>query len=158
MQPNPDLLAQGIRFEAVTADDLSAWLETKKECYHAYVDTYYGGWVDEMQTQLNTVSFAKALDLTCFRKIIHNDMTAGFLGYNVLPDRIADVTIHMRESTRNMGIGSCFLHFLTDLSRKSGKPIYLKVFKTNPARHLYARFGFLIYENTESHFLMIFES
>lgn len=157
MQPSPELLAQDIRFEAVSADDLFAWLETKKECYRAYVDEYYGGWIDEMQIQLNTASFAKALGLTCFRKIIHNNATVGFFGYRVLPDRIADVTIHMCESSRNKGIGSCFLHFLTDVSRKSGKPIYLKVFKTNPARHLYARFGFHIYAETESHFQMIFD-
>lgn len=156
MQPTPRLLSMGIHFEPVSASDLNAWLDTKQACYRAYVDTYYGGWNDEMQIRLNTKSFESACSMTCFQKITRYGRTVGFMGYNELEDRIQGVTIHMYAEYRNQGIGSGFLRELISLSQSTGKPIYLKVFKSNPAQYLYSRHNFSIYNETVSHFLMKF--
>jgi len=147
-----------IRLERVEKSDLSAWIDTKKACYQEYVDQYYGGWDDAVQAQLNTSSFESALRMNFFRKVVFGGETVGFMGFNELPDRIAGITVHLYAHARNHGIGSNFLEQITELSRRSGKPAYLKVFKTNPARRLYERFGFGVYGETDSHFLMSYNA
>ena len=156
MLMNSQFDAQGIRFEPASDADLPAWLETKKACYRTYVDEYYGGWIDDVQIQLNTTAFANALTLTFFRKIVLNGETVGFLGFDEKEDRIDGVTIHMYESMRNHGIGSHYLRELTSRSTNTSKPVYLKVFKSNPAKDLYNRFSFCVYDETDSHYLMRF--
>lgn len=140
--------------EEVEESDLSAWLETKKVCYKAYVDQYYGGWVDEQQIELNTKTFRKACEMSYFRKIVSNAKTVGFLGYDEKENRIDGITIHMYDHARNHKIGSNFLQHITEQSNILHKPAYLKVFKTNPAYRLYLRFGFRPYDETDSHYMM----
>lgn len=149
--------AEQFMLEVVTSSDLPKWLDSKRECYKDYVDQYYGGWFDDVQVRLNKSSFDKARKMSYFRKIVLNGETAGFCGYDVQQDKIVDVTIHMYEFARNKGIGSSFLYHLTECSCTAGKPAYLKVFKTNPAKRLYERFGFTIYGETDSHYLMVFK-
>lgn len=148
---------QEIRLEAVAHADLPAWIDTKKACYKNYVDQYYGGWVDDIQAKRNTATFEKSLSMTYFRKITIGGSTVGFLGYDEQRDRITGITVHMYAHARNLGIGSGFLAQITERSRITGKPAYLKVFKSNPARILYERFGFRVYNETESHLLMKYE-
>jgi len=143
-----------ICLKTVLSSDLTAWIDTKKACYKEYVDQYYGGWVDEIQAELNTATFKKAMQMSYFRKITIGGETVGFQGYDELPDSIAGITIHMYEPARNHGIGSGFLRKVIALSQSTGKPAHLKVFKTNPAQRLYRRFGFAVYDETESHYLM----
>ena len=143
--------------EPVIDSDLPVWIDSKKACYRVYVDRYYGGWNDEMQVSLNTEAFGKSRSMSFFRKIVLDGSTVGFCGYDEQSDRIAGVTIHMYEKARNQGIGSYFLEQLTEYSRSRGKPVYLKVFRTNPARRLYERFGFSTYGETDSHYLMLFQ-
>ena len=134
--------------------DLPLWLETKKACYKRYVDQYYGGWIEAQQIQLNTKTFHNASKLTYFRKIVLNNRTVGFLGYDEKSDRIDSITIHMLEEARNHGVGSAFLNQIIALCGNTGKHASLKVFKTNPARRLYERNGFKVYGETDSHYLM----
>jgi len=43
------------------------------------------------------------------------------------------------------------------LSKEIKKPIFLKVFKSNPAQNLYKQFGFETYSETSTHYLMKFD-
>lgn len=141
-------------FEIVSENDLAAWIDSKRACYKNYVDQYYGGWNDDVQTQLNTNSFVKAQEMAVFRRIVVADQTVGFCGYDIKPDRIDGITIHMYEHIRNHGIGSYFLRQVMEQSNACMIPAHLKVFKTNPARKLYERFGFCVYDESDSHYFM----
>lgn len=143
-----------IRFESVASTDLAAWIDTKKACYKEYVDQYYGGWKDDQQEKLNSITFEKSMQMHYFKKITLNGSTVGFMGYDEQEDRITGITIHMYEHARNQGVGSRFLRQIIHRCNETGKSAYLKVFKTNPAQHLYSRFGFTVYDQTESHLLM----
>lgn len=154
MKLSEELLAQGFRLERPTPADFPAWFETKKICYKGYVDHYYGGWNDEAQLTLNAASFEKSMNMTCFLKILLNQTAVGFVGYDEQADCITGITIHMTEAARNRGIGSLFLQHISERSRETCKPAYLRVFKTNTARLLYERFGFETYDETASHYLM----
>ena len=146
-----------IMLENVTSDDLAVWLDSKKVCYRKYVEEYYGSWVDVIQTEMNTASFVKAMQLSYFRKIVIDGKPVGFMGYDEQPDCIIGITIHMYPEARNCGIGSLFLKSVVERSHTMGKTAYLKVFKSNPARRLYERFGFRIYDENDSHYFMRYD-
>jgi ribosomal protein S18 acetylase RimI-like enzyme len=60
----------------------------------------------------------------------------------------------MIEIAQNRGMGSFYLRHITSLSNETNKPVFLKVFKSNPAQNLYKGFEFEIYSETVSHYLM----
>jgi ribosomal protein S18 acetylase RimI-like enzyme len=149
-----NLTDKGFALFAVKESDLPDYLFVKKYCYKKYVDEYYGGWIDDMQIDMNTDIFEKTIKQTCFQKIMLYNKTVGFFGYNELEDKIGGITIQMIKEAQNHGLGSYYLEYLLLLSAKSNKPIFLKVFKSNPAQNLYKRFGFEIYDETSTHYLM----
>lgn len=81
-------------------------------------------------------------------------LTVGFFAYNELEDKIDDISIQIIEKAQNKGVGSFYLRHITSLSKRTNKPIMLKVFKSNPAGNLYKRFGFEKYMETASHYFM----
>lgn len=150
MKLTNELIKKGFALREATDADLPAWLESKKVCYKDYVDQYYGGWEDGMQAKLNTATFEKSRRMSCFRVIEQRGEIVGFFGFDEQPEQVVGLTIHMFPQGRNQGLGSFFLEQVRTL----GKPAALKVFKTNPARRLYERHGFKVYDETESHYLM----
>ena len=154
MRLTDELINQGFLLQEVIIDDLNKYVDVKRCCYNKYVDEYYGGWIDNLQINMNTDAFKNMLKETCFQKILFNNVTVGFFSYNELEDKIEGISIQMTELAQNKGMGSFYLQFITSLSQKTNKPIFLKVFKSNPARNLYKRFGFDKYSETETHYLM----
>lgn len=150
----PALTKKGFSFFTVQPEDFPAYLQTKKECFRRYVDEYYGGWVDETQRRMNRENFEKCRGQSCFQKVLLYGETAGFFGFDEQEDSIGGVTIQLSENARNQGIGSFFLQEVTALSERTGKPVYLQVFRSNPARRLYQRFGFLAEDADSSHYRM----
>ena len=53
---------------------------------------------------------------------------------------------------RNLGIGSEILEYL--IITYPNTRLYLRTYKQNPARKLYMRFGFVIYDETEDYWWM----
>lgn len=144
------LASLGFGLADVDAADLEDYLRIKRICYEKYTMEYYGSWNEEM----NRESFARVLGATCFKKILMNGKTVGFFAFREMEDEIGIISIEMLEESRNKGIGTFFLGLVTEMSRKTGKPASLKVFKSNPARDLYGRFGFNVCAKTESHYHM----
>ena len=149
-----ELKNKGFSLSNVGECDLPDYLIIKKKCYKKYVDEYYGGWVDTVQTEMNTNAFNRLSNKSNFLKILLNSETVGFFSFDVLENKIEGITIQLIEQARNMGLGSFYLNYITSLSDKNSVPIFLKVFKSNPAKNLYNRFGFKIYDETSSHYLM----
>lgn len=146
--------SSGFSLSSVCESDYPEYFKVKKICYKKYVDEFYGGWDDDVQLVKNKTSFENAFAFTYFSKIMLNDEVVGFLTYCEKADRISNVSLQMIPNAQNNGIGSHFLGCLVDLSDRTGKDIYLKVFKTNPAQNLYKRFDFIVYDETVSHYLM----
>lgn len=149
-----ELISQGFSLQKVTMDDLNGYIDVKRTCYRKYVDEYYGGWDENIQIKMNTEAFYDMMNNTFFQKIMLNDLTVGFLAYDVEIDRIDKISIQMIGEAQNKGIGSLYLQHITMLSKETKKPIFLKVFQSNPAQNLYKRFRFEIYSETSTHYLM----
>lgn len=157
MKISKNLADSGFSVENVISNDLQDYIDIKRSCYQKYVDQYYGGWIEEVQIKMNNDIFEKTRRQVCFQKIIMMGETVGFWGFNEFDDRIDNITIQMVEKARNQGVGSFFLEQILSISKEGKKPVFLKVFRTNPAQNLYKSFGFVIFEDTPSHFLMRYD-
>ena len=151
---SPKLQACGFALAEVRDEDYNEYYRVKEACYRGYVNEYFGGWVDEVQREMNFKQFVEARQCTCFQKILLRGETVGFFAYDEHAALIDGITIQMLEQARNHGLGSWYLEQITT----KNKPIELKVFKSNPAQKLYARFGFVVCDETASHYLMRYET
>ena len=152
-----ELTDQGFSLSNVNKEDFNAFYSISRECYEKYVDEYFGGWIENFQLKMNTDSFEGAMKKSTYKKILLNDEIVGFFSFDELNDKVDGVSIHMTKKARNKGIGTFYLNYITSISDKSKKPILLRVFKSNPAYNLYKRFGFEVYDNTDSHYLMRYD-
>ena len=149
------LIDKGFSIAEVTPDDFGSFKRLRRCLYEKYVDQYFGGWVEEKQNRFHKNEFEQIR--TCFKKVVMNGETVGFFAYDEAEDKIDEISIFMLEKAQNQGIGSFYLEHIISLSDKGNKPIFLQVFKSNPAQNLYKRFGFVVYDETKSHSLMKYD-
>ncbi len=133
---------------------MECYLVVKKICYAKYVDEYFGRWIENVQTKMNTTAFHEMMGKTCSRKLLLNNKTVGVFAYSEEKDKIDGIFTQMVGTAQNKGIGSFYLKYITTPSERINKPIFLKVFKSNPAQNLYRRFSFEIYCKTSTHCLI----
>jgi ribosomal protein S18 acetylase RimI-like enzyme len=157
MELTPALTNKGFSLSDVEPSDFEPYFAVKKACYKKYVDEYFGGWVDETQRTMNTDAFNKISQETCFVKLLLHGSIVGFFAFDVQDDAIGGISIQMLECARNQGVGSFYLSHVISLANEQKKPIFLKVFQSNPAQKLYKRFGFSVYDKTNSHYLMRYD-
>lgn len=156
MRLTVELINQGFSLQDVSINDLDNYIDVKRVCYKKYVDEYYGGWIEDIQIKMNTDAFNEMMKETCFQKLLLNNVPVGFFAYNELHDKFEGISIQMIELSQRKGVGSFYLQYIASLSMKENKPVFLKVFKSNPAQNLYKRFGFYKYGETEMHYLMMY--
>ena len=152
-----DLTDKGFSLSVVDEYDFTEYQLIHRICYERYIDEYFGGWVNDVQLKKQTDAFNKARTCSCHKKILLSGETVGFFTFDELSDKIDGISIQMIEKARNMGMGSFYLSHITVLSVQSKKPIFLQVFKSNPAQKLYQRYGFEVYDETLSQYLMKYD-
>ena len=151
------LTDMGFSMAEVDECDLDIYYAVSRTCYEKYVDEYFGGWVDDIQRKMNRDAFDKERSQSFFRKLLIHGEVVGFFAFDELHDKIEGVTIQMIEKAQNKGVGSFCLQHIVSLSEENHKPIFLRVFMTNPAQNLYKTFGFEVYDQTYSHYLMRYD-
>lgn len=157
MELTSDLKNKGLSLCDIELSDFETYYNVSKMCYEKYVVEFFGGWIEENQIKMNKDAFIHEMKETCFKKLLLNGSTVGFLAFDVLEDRIDGVMIQMLAEVQNKGIGSFYLRHIVSLSNQQNKPIFLRVFMSNPAQNLYMRFGFEVYDKTISHYLMRYD-
>lgn len=135
-----------------TEKDREFVFDVKRICYEKYVDEFYGGWNEEKQQEmfeefLKSYSGDMKIIMVCGER-------AGFLNGNINDKgQYEQGNICLLPKFQGKGIGTTIL--IDIINSNIGRDILLKVFKSNPAKRLYERLGFEIYDETNSHFLMI---
>lgn len=151
-----DLINNGFSLQDAGKDDLERYIDIKRACCKKYVDEYNGGWIEDIQVIINTDSFYRMQKYTCFQKILLHDKVVGFFAYNEHADRISEISLQLIEDVRNKGIESFYLSHITSLSKDTDKPIFFNTYKSDPIQEIYKKFGFKIYDQSRTHFLMSF--
>jgi len=152
-----NLADKGFAISSVDKSDFDVYFEISRACYEKYVNEYFDGWVDEFQLTMNTDAFNKEMGQSTFMKLLLNDEIVGFFAFDELGDKIDGVMIQMIETAREKGFGSFYLNHITSIANNTNKSIFLQVFKSNPAKNLYERFGFTIYDESISHYQMRYD-
>lgn len=151
-----ELLDQGLLLQNAELDDLNAYIKIKKACCKRYVDQYYGGWDNRIQTIISKDSFHRLLEVTYFCKILQNETIVGFFSYKEQQDQISEVSLLLLPSNRGKGLEEFFLSYLVSHSKETHKPVYITVYQSDPWKGPLVDAGFQVYDKSRSHYLMSF--
>ena len=133
----------------------SEWLwQTKTRCLRGYIEQTWGAWDEDLQRARFDASFEPEE----IQIITTGGRDAGFIAARRLPDEIQLLNLMVAPEFQNLGIGSAVLRELLAGARQSGLPVRLQVMKVNPARRLYERLGFVVIDESATHFRMIWRS
>ncbi|AXT57274.1 GNAT family N-acetyltransferase [Aquimarina sp. MMG015] len=85
-----------------------------------------------------------------------NEARVGVLKYIETNNSIEILQFQILPKYQGKGIGNYLLSYIIQLSRDANKNVRLKVLKENPAKFLYERNGFKIYDEDQYEFHMEF--
>ena len=108
------------------------------------------GWDEEFQRN----GFQTNLHPTKFRIVIVKDADVGAYLINEKDNYYCLEMLLVSRKFQGRGLGSSIIKKIQTETEKGGKPLELSVLKVNPAKELYTRLGFCVYDQDESFFKM----
>ena len=114
-----------------------------------YVTAIYG-WDDALQRRMFDDRFDPSMILIL--QVEGHD--AGLLEVKEGADHIFLARIEVMPAYQRKGIGTAVIESIVADSQKKNRPVFLQVLRSNPARALYERLGFRVYEESPTHFKM----
>ncbi len=105
------------------------------------------GWDEDWQKQ----NFAKIFKPEKAKIIVFEEKDVGYWEVSEKETETVLISIRLLPKYQRRGIGT---KIIKDLLNASQKPVRLQVLKVNPAKKLYERLGFEIFDETDTHFLM----
>lgn len=127
-------------------DDFNFLYNLKVTCLKEYVAITYG-WDDEYQLQL----FTKRFDPSEIQIIAVDDHDVGNLSVEDSDDELYIAGIYLLPAWQKKGLGTSVIKDVLSAAAAREKGVWLQVLKVNPARRLYERLGFQIFEESETH-------
>jgi ribosomal protein S18 acetylase RimI-like enzyme/2'-5' RNA ligase len=128
-----------------THDDFDTLFAINEAALRTYVEATFGPWDDTFQRE----QFARS-DTGAHELFLHDETPIGFW---LVSESATDVFLErlsLLPEYQGRGIGSELIRELQSRARQLRLPLRLRVFPVNPARHLYARLGFLVIGTTAS--------
>lgn len=119
--------------------------------YREVVTRQFGSWNEPDQDAF----FEQSLREADFHIVELDGAPVGAIGVRQHPDHIALAEMQILPEYQNEGIGSELLRMELERAANLGLPVRLRVLRQNRARALYARSGFVLEGETDTHALMI---
>ncbi len=141
-----------ITTRAATGKDREWLFALKVATMRDYVTAIYG-WDDGVQRRL----FDEQFDPATIRILQVDGHDAGLLEVRAAADHLFLARIEILPAFQRQGIGSAVIRSVIAGSGEKQQPVHLQVLRSNPARALYERLGFTIYEETPTHLKMKIE-
>jgi ribosomal protein S18 acetylase RimI-like enzyme len=135
-----------ISFRKIKPEDLGFLWRLHNAALKDYILQTWG-WDEEWQRE----TFTKNFNPSDGEIIIFEGKDIGYFWVIEKESEILLASIRLLPEFQNKGIGS---QLIKNLVGKSSKAVVLKVLKVNPARKLYEKFGFVIREETMTHYIM----
>lgn len=114
-----------------------------------YVEETWG-WDDAWQLRHFEQNFKPELN----QIIMLHGQPIGLLSVQQSDNELFIRSILIVSEYQSKGIGSFIISNVIEQAQQQGRPVTLQVLKVNPARRLYERLGFVIEDETETHFKM----
>jgi ribosomal protein S18 acetylase RimI-like enzyme len=135
----------------VTEHDIDFMFEVKRSGLREYVEATWGPWNDVEQRARFITLITPQYD----RIIVTHDGDVGTLCVTWDTDPAFLAGIYLATTARGPGLGSAIIGDIQRRARELARSVQLRVLRTNaPARRLYERLGFLVLEESDTHFLM----
>jgi GNAT superfamily N-acetyltransferase len=112
------------------------------------------GWDEAAQAARFQATFAPA----CYQVIVVAGHDVGAVAVEWRDDLVVLADIEVGPAWRGCGLGTAIIADILGEARRRGLPVALQVLRGNPARRLYARLGFRVIAETDSHVQMRAES
>jgi GNAT superfamily N-acetyltransferase len=112
-----------------------------------YVEQTYGPWDDADQRE----RFFAATDPANHEIIESEGQPIGCLCVIRKASEVQLKRVFLLPTHQNRGIGTRLVRELIERARADALPVRLRVFRVNPARALYARLGFQVTHETDTH-------
>ncbi len=135
-----------INFRAVTENDYNFLWRLHIAAFQDYVKKTWG-WNEDWQRH----NFAANFKPSSAFIIVYENVDVGFFWQIEKKNEILLASIRILPEYQNKNIGT---KIIKDLLASTNKNVRLHVLKVNPARNLYARLGFVIKDETDTHFVM----
>ena len=135
-------------------EDLEYLYQTKKDLFKWYVEIAYGPWNDKFQLEffINFINEKRKY----IKVVMYENKPIGmFTNYiNENDEDLIDL-FYIDKKYQGKGIGTQILKEQLKQDEENNVNTVLQVFKDNPAKRLYEKMGFKIYDQTEYHYKMI---
>ena len=134
-----------------TYDDLDLVFELKKLGLKWYVEKIYG-WEDSSQLEMTKKELDKYIEDT--NVIICDNKEVGITAFHKYKDYYCVGFTLIHPDYRNKGLATTLISKYIECAKKDKKNIVIKTYKYNPARNLYSRLGFNVYDEDKTHVYM----
>lgn len=129
-------------------NDIDFIFELKKLCLKWYIQKIYG-WDDDIQRVKTANELKRNIDNMKIIQVDGNDVGITTFEKANKEYRVGLIMIH--PNYQNKGIATNIISNYINIAKQDRKRIVIKTYKENPARKLYERLGFSLYETDETH-------
>ncbi|MCK4572829.1 MAG: GNAT family N-acetyltransferase [candidate division Zixibacteria bacterium] len=141
---------QTVSLRPATDDDCEFLYSLTRETLHQYVVETWGAWDEAYQRG----HFENKFDKERMRVIQCGSVDVGLLCLERSAKEIFIVEIEILPGYQGQGIGTSVLSDIIAEAESAGLPVRLQVLRVNPARRLYERLGFRVFDESQTHFQM----
>lgn len=134
------MIRRDIAFRPATTADAEFIYQLVEVTMRLYVEQVWGSYSEEY----NRKNIAETIAAKSYSVIEYQGEDIGAISVERHPDFIQLAQLFILPSHQNRGIGTTLVRELAQECRQSGKPLRLRVLRSNPARRLYEREGFKV--------------
>lgn len=137
-----------LSFRNVIYDDCEFILKLKELCLKWYIEIIYG-WDTNIQREKTKHELKKHID--DMKIIIIDNKDVGVTTFYEEDGEYVVGLIMVHPDCQGLGIGSKIINEYINIAKKENKRIIIKTYKLNPAKNLYERLGFKVYNEDSTH-------